>query len=154
FPCVASRSLRRGSAAVLLTNDDGALPLRGERLATEAVLIGELARTSRYQGSGSSQVSPTQLESILDSLTELGLQVPFAPGYRLAEADVEGAAAAGESRTDAELRAEAVEAARGKSAVLVLGLPAADESEGYDREHMEIPDSHQELLREVAEVAE
>ena len=141
-------------AAVLLKNDDGALPLRSERLATEAVLIGELARTARYQGAGSSQVNPTRLESILDSLTERGLQVPFAPGYRLAEADVEGAAAAGESRTDAELRAEAVEAARGKSAVLVLGLPAADESEGYDREHMEIPDSHQELLREVAEVAE
>src|SRR5699024_12028626 len=43
---------------------------------------------------------------------------------------------------------------RGKSGVRVLGLPAADDSEGYDREHMEIPDSHQELLREVAEVAE
>src|SRR5699024_190358 len=105
-----------------------------------------LARTARYQGAGSSQVNPTRLESILDSLTERGLQVPFAPGYRLAEAEVEGAAAAGESRTDAELRAEAVEAARGKTAVLVLGLPAADESEGYDREHMQIPDSHQELL--------
>src|SRR5699024_12478782 len=34
-------------AAVLLKNDDGALPLRSERLATEAVLIGVLARPAR-----------------------------------------------------------------------------------------------------------
>lgn len=143
-----------GQAAVLLKNDDGVLPLRSEGFAEAGVLIGELGRTARYQGAGSSQVNPTRLDSVLSTLTDRGLDVPFHPGYRLAEAEADGGAAAGETRTDAQLRAEAVAAARGKTAVLVLGLPAADESEGYDREHMAIPTSHRELLAEVAAVAD
>lgn len=134
--------------AVLLKNDDGALPLDLEGAAGAVVLIGELARTPRYQGAGSSQVNPTRLDSMVGALAERGTAVPFFPGYRLAEAEV------ADPRSDAELRAEAVTAARGATAVLVLGLPAIDESEGYDRTHLDIPASHVELLREVSAVAE
>ncbi|MFP5347326.1 MAG: glycoside hydrolase family 3 C-terminal domain-containing protein, partial [Actinomycetes bacterium] len=135
--------------AVLLKND-GVLPLDASTLTSSAVVIGEMARTPRYQGAGSSQVNPTRLVSALHALRDRGLDVPFAPGYRLAEA----AGAEGQVRSDDELRREAVELARGKTAVLFLGLPAIDESEGYDRVHMDLPDSHVALLREVAEVAE
>ncbi|SEE74382.1 glycoside hydrolase family 3 N-terminal domain-containing protein [Ruania alba] len=145
---VATRS------AVLLKNPDGVLPLAADGLAGSAVLIGELARTPRYQGAGSSQVNPTRLETILGAFAERGLDLPFAAGYRLAEAEKPGGAAESETRDDAALRAEAVFAATGKTAVLVLGLPAADESEGYDREHLDIPASHLDLLREISAVAQ
>ncbi|HZK05905.1 MAG TPA: glycoside hydrolase family 3 C-terminal domain-containing protein [Actinomycetaceae bacterium] len=137
------------AAAVLLKND-GVLPLDQATLAGSAVVVGELARTPRYQGAGSSQVNPTRLVSILDALTERGLDVPFASGYRLPEA----AGAEGQDRSDEEMRDEAVELARGRTAVVVIGLPGIDESEGYDREHLELPESHVELLREVSAVAE
>ncbi len=108
-----------------------------------------MARTPRYQGAGSSQVNPTRLESALDALRERAPEVEFAPGYVLAEA----AGQPGQDRTDEELRAEAVDLARGRTAVLFLGLPAIDESEGYDREHMDLPASHVALLRAVRAVA-
>src|SRR5215213_3055761 len=117
-------------SAVLLKNDGGVLPLRpapGSRLA----VIGEFARTPRYQGAGSSQVNPTQLDVPLDELragvgTEV--QVDFAAGFGV-----------GTTLGDDELAREAVELARGADHVLVfLGLPAADESEGFDRTHMDL----------------
>src|SRR5215204_4526788 len=70
-------------SAVLLKNDGGVLPLRpasGSRLA----VIGEFARTPRYQGAGSSQVNPTQLDVPLDELRAgVGneVQVDFAAGF-------------------------------------------------------------------------
>lgn len=149
FDAAAHHALAREVAtrtAVLLKND-GALPLPTDAAGT--VVIGEMARTPRYQGAGSSQVNPTRLESALDALRERAPEVEFAPGYVLAEA----AGQPGQDRTDEELRAEAVDLARGRTAVLFLGLPAIDESEGYDREHMDLPASHVALLRAVRAVA-
>lgn len=149
FDAAAHHALAREVAtrtAVLLKND-GALPLPTDAAGT--VVIGEMARTPRYQGAGSSQVNPTRLESALDALRERAPGLEFAPGYVLAEA----AGQPGQDRTDEELRAEAVELARGRTAVLFLGLPAIDESEGYDREHMDLPASHVALLRAVRAVA-
>lgn len=136
-------------AAVLLVNT-GVLPLAASTIEDSAVVIGEMARTPRYQGAGSSQVNPTRLVSLLDALAERGLDVPFAPGYRLAEAEGQP----GQDASDEDLRAAAVELATDKTAIVFLGLPAADESEGYDRTHINLPDTHVALLREVAEVAE
>ncbi|WP_278236080.1 glycoside hydrolase family 3 C-terminal domain-containing protein [Isoptericola sp. AK164] len=134
--------------AVLLKNDGDVLPL-DPSAAADLVVVGEMARTPRYQGAGSSQVNPTRLVSALDAFAERGLDVPFHPGYVLAEA----AGKPGQDRTDAELRAEAVAAADGRTAVVFAGLPAVDESEGYDREHMDLPAAHLALVREVAAVA-
>ncbi len=152
FDPVAHHALAREVAtrsAVLLKND-GVLPLDPTTVPGSVVVIGEMARTPRYQGAGSSQVNPTRLVSALDALAERGLEVPFAPGYPLAEA----ARCPGQDRSATELRQQATELAADRTAVLFLGLPAAEESEGYDREHLELPDSHLRLLREVAAVAE
>ncbi len=51
--------------AVLLKNDDGILPLRPAAGDTVAV-IGEFARTPRFQGAGSSQVNPTRVDIPID----------------------------------------------------------------------------------------
>ena len=60
---------RRAAAesAVLLVND-GTLPLNLQTTQRLAV-IGELARTPRYQGAGSSAVNPTRVVSGLEALT-------------------------------------------------------------------------------------
>lgn len=117
--------------AVLLKNEDGILPLRAQDVA----LIGEMARTMRYQGAGSSHINPTRLTSLCDALP----QAPFTAGC-----DVRG------NVTDESL-AEAAEAARAaKIAVVCAGLPDICESEGFDRETLAMPEGHVRLIETVA----
>lgn len=134
--------VRRAAAAsaVLLTNSGGILPLSPETGGKLAV-IGEFARTPRFQGGGSSHVTPTRIENALDEITALVAgrrEVVFAPGFSLA----------GEAFV-----AEAVEAARDAAeVVLFLGVPEDEESEGFDRRHLDLPAAQLEVLRAVAEV--
>ncbi|MGH3590726.1 MAG: glycoside hydrolase family 3 C-terminal domain-containing protein, partial [Pseudonocardiaceae bacterium] len=131
-------------AIVLLKNEDAALPIVGTGLTVG--VIGEFARTPRYQGAGSSQVNPTRLDNALDALIERaqnhGSRVAFAPGYTLDE---------DESTT--ALIEDAVAVARSADvALLFVGLLACDESEGYDREHLDLPRAHLWLINAVAAV--
>ena len=125
--------------AVLLKNEDGTLPLKpGARVA----VIGDFAKTPRYQGAGSSHIEPTKLECGLDALRAEGVNViGFAPGFRRS---------GGESR---RLREQACKLAGRADAVLMwLGLDEGSEAEGVDRQHMRIPENQIRLLREVSEV--
>ena len=125
--------------AVLLKNEDGILPLRpGARIA----VIGDFAKTPRYQGAGSSHIEPTKLECGLDALRAEGVNViGFAPGFRRS---------GGESR---RLREQACKLAESADAVLMwLGLDEGSEAEGVDRQHMRIAENQIRLLREVSEV--
>ncbi len=142
----AHHALARAAArecAVLLTND-GLLPLDLPPGTTLAV-IGEFARTPRFQGAGSSQVNPTRVDVALDELragVPDGVEVVFAAGFGLAA-----------EQDDETLADEAVAlAGRADVAVLFLGLPARDESEGFDRTHMDLPDHQVALLERVAQV--
>ena len=132
------------AGAVLLKNDpvDGRplLPLTSDE---DVLVVGELARTPRYQGAGSSQVNPTRLDDALTALrAATGRDVAFAPGYTLD----------GNTFDDLRLRTQAVETARGVgTVVLFLGLPPAEESEGYDRERLDLPANQVRLLAAVAE---
>jgi beta-glucosidase len=136
---------RRAAAecAVLLKNEDGLLPLHPVAGDTVAV-IGEFARTPRYQGSGSSQVNPTRVDVALDELRAAvpdGVHVPFAAGFGIDAEDDDEAPAE-----------EAVAlAARADTVVVFLGLPAADESEGFDRAHIDVPANQTALLARIAE---
>jgi beta-glucosidase len=140
---------RRAAAesAVLLKNDGGVLPLTPAAGASVAV-IGEFARTPRYQGAGSSQVNPTRLDLPLDELRDglgEGIDVRFAAGFVIAEGE-----AAEKQET---LRAEAVALASECDHVVVfLGLPAAAESEGFDRTHIKLPANQLSLVDALAEL--
>lgn len=148
FDIDAHHRLARAAAAegaVLLKNDRGALPLRlddGHRLA----VIGEFARTPRYQGAGSSQVNPTRVDDALEALraaVPAGTKIDFAEGYRLDVADPDA--------VPADLVAEAVACARGADAVVVFaGLPASYESEGFDRTDLALPDEQLRLIEALA----
>ncbi len=122
---------------VLLKNDDAILPVAKD---AKIAVIGEFARTPRYQGGGSSHITPTKMTSFLDTLAARGVDAAFAPGFTL---DLEPA--------DRTLEAEAVETAKNADVVLMfLGLPEAAESEGFDRETLDIPAKQVELLNAVA----
>ncbi|MDR2566075.1 MAG: glycoside hydrolase family 3 C-terminal domain-containing protein [Bifidobacteriaceae bacterium] len=135
---------RRAAAqsAVLLKNEGGLLPLDPASGGTIAV-IGDFARSPRYQGSGSSAVNPTRLDNALDAIVDLvddRREVVFARGF-LAE----------EEAGDRRLVDQAVAAASSAEAVvLFLGLPPSYESEGYDRADTSLPAPQLELLGEVA----
>lgn len=124
-------------SAVLLKNENGALPIKREQ---KIAVIGMLAKKLRYQGSGSSHIDPPKTVSFTDALDGWGQPYAFAPGYSLK----------GDGYR-AKLIRQACETAKGKDAVLVfVGLIDAYESEGFDRPHMKLPESHNILLRELA----
>jgi beta-glucosidase len=141
FDADAHHRLARAAAAesiVLLKNDYGVLPLPP---TSRIAVIGEFARTPRFQGAGSSQVIPTKVENALDELTAAFADVRFAAGYGV-----------GTTADDDALRAEAVEAARAaETVVMLIGLPGADESEGFDRTHMNLPANQIATLHAVAD---
>jgi len=131
---------RRAAAAsaVLLTND-GVLPLAP---AGTIAVIGAFATEPRYQGAGSSQVTPTRLDTLLDALrAEVGgrATVTHAAGYEAANA---------RERPDLVDEAARV-AAAADVAVVLVGLPASFESEGFDRRHMRLPAQHDRLVEAV-----
>ncbi|OAN43285.1 glycoside hydrolase family 3 C-terminal domain-containing protein [Microbacterium sp. H83] len=133
-----------GRSIVLLKNDGALLPLSADR--TVAV-IGAFATEPRYQGAGSSLINPTRLDLALDEMRALGGDVAYAPGFA-----VEGGAIAASGRSADELRDEAVAAAAAADvAVVFLGLPAAEESEGFDREHIDLPAAQLAVLDAVLE---
>jgi beta-glucosidase len=133
------QSLAREAACdsmVLLRNEGDLLPIGTNQ---SIAVIGEFARTPRFQGSGSSQVNPTRVDAALPSLEALA-PVEFAAGYTL------------DGRGDPEpLIEEAVRvASRADTVLLFVGLTPAEESEGFDRTHIDLPPVQQRLIRHVA----
>src|SRR5258708_1776431 len=143
FNVDAHHALARKAAAesmVLLKNDNNVLPLDAQQLTSVAV-IGGFARVPRYQGSGSSQVFPTHLDNPYDELQRwLGdrVSVTYAEGYTDSD------------EIDEELLADAAAQAKAASvAIVFVGLPNSYESEGIDRLHLSLPETHNRLIGEV-----
>lgn len=123
-------------SAVLLKNDQLILPLSAD---ANIAVIGAFARKPRYQGTGSSQVNPAQLDNVWDALTQVAANITYAPGYDPRE-----------SKADQALINEAVAAAGDADVALVFaGLPNIYESEGFDRGHLDLPDQHNALIKAV-----
>lgn len=124
--------------AVLLKND-GILPLRSGSVA----VIGDFAKTPRYQGSGSSLVNSTRVDNALDALRAEGVRiVGFEPGYHR-----------GGGRSS-RLCAKACELAmRAETVLLFLGLDEGGEAEGIDRSDMRLPENQLELLTVLSAVS-
>ena len=129
-------------SAVLLKNES-VLPLKNYR---DCCVVGEFARTPRYQGAGSSHVTPHRLVSFLDALSERNenVKVPFANGYDLDSVWTDG---------DVDSFVEAIDlASKCKNVILFMGLPSDAESEGLDRSNMHLPEEQLRLFDEIYEV--
>lgn len=132
--CAAAQSI------VLLKNDGKILPLAKDK--TVAV-IGDFAKTPRYQGAGSSLVNPTkEPENILDLIANYPVNyLDYARGY------------VRNKKTAARLLEEAKELAKRADIVLLcVGLDEISESEGLDRTHMRMPQAQIELIEKVSAV--
>ena len=124
--------------AVLLKNEDSALPIRRESVA----VIGDFAGKPRYQGAGSSRINPSMLENGLDALKACGANVVgYALGFRR------------DGRLDKLLLRQACNlAARADKVLLWLGLDEGGEAEGVDRTQMELPENQITLLDALVKV--
>jgi len=119
--------------AVLLKNEDNILPLKKD---AKIAVIGAMAKNMRYQGAGSSHVTPTKLSQPLD----------FLPGAVYAE----GCDDRGDT-TDVLLHEVSEKAKSADIAVVFAGLPDRYESEGFDRADMKMPEGHIRMIETAAE---
>jgi beta-glucosidase len=148
-----------GRAIVLLKNDGALLPLpaavdsagSSPQSVRSIAVLGEFARTPRYQGGGSSQITPTMLDDALTEITAAtSATVRFAPGYRV-DGPASHSTAAGEDAAGTDLLDAAVELARTSDVALVFA-GSAFETEGADRDGIDLPAAHRELIERVAAV--
>ena len=127
---------------VLLKNEENILPLAEN---TKVLVVGDFAKTPRYQGAGSSLVNPSKKpESILEVIDTSGLQmVGFAQGYERNE------------KRDIQLIESALNKVKDADVVLIFaGLDEIGEAEGLDRTHMKMPEAQNALIEAIAEMHE
>ena len=122
---------------VLLKNDNNLLPLDKSK---KIGIIGDFAKTPRYQGAGSSMVNPKNLETTMDAVKSYSLDViGFAQGFKRGK------------KINAHLEQEAVSLAEKSDVVLLyVGLDEILESEGMDRAHTQIPQNQLSLINVLA----
>ena len=134
FDAEKSRDVARRVAAegqVLLKNN-GVLPLG---TSAQVALIGAFAEQPRYQGVGSSHINARRVSTLAQT----------APGWTYAQGyDPVTGESSGELLREAETAARAADVA-----VVVVGLPEALESEGFDRADMGLPRGMNELVERV-----
>ncbi|MFV0466658.1 MAG: glycoside hydrolase family 3 C-terminal domain-containing protein [Lachnospiraceae bacterium] len=124
--------------AVLLRNKKQILPLKEEQ---KVAFIGGFVEKPRSQGSGSSHINSAKLPTIKDCI-ENRVNITYAKGFSLDEDTV-----------NEEWMKEAVELAKASDvAVVFAGLPNRFETEGMDREHMDIPNNQNKLIKELTKV--
>lgn len=126
--------------AILLKNN-GTLPLKP---SASLAIIGDFARSPRFQGGGSSHVNAVRTESFLDAL----------PAFTDAEVILAAGFSNDEDGDENKLREDAVRAAsRADVTVIFAGLSEREESEGFDRKTIDLPTSQIVLIQEVAAAA-
>ena len=137
----AQHTLARRAAAestVLLKNEGSLLPFVDSRKSI--ALIGEFAKHPRYQGAGSSLVTTTKLDTAYDAYIErTDLSIPYAQGYDVLD----------DTPNQAMINEAVALSKTVDFVVLMVGLTDAYESEGFDREHLDLPKSHHALIEAV-----
>jgi beta-glucosidase len=132
-----------GECIVLLKNKDNILPLPVTKVKQLAV-IGAFAKNPRFEGSGSSKVTPTMIDIPFTEIKKLlskNTHVSYAAGYT------------SEANTSSALIEEAkANAKKAEIAIIFAGLPDVYEAEGVDRSNMKMPEGHNRLIEEVAKV--
>lgn len=124
---------------VLLKNEQSLLPLQTNKTIG---VIGDFAQIPRYQGAGSSVVNTTQLETINNVIKDYPLNViGFEQGYLRS------------GKEDVQLLEAAVALAKSVDVpIVMIGLTEITESEGMDREHMNLDSNQITLIEKISEV--
>lgn len=121
---------------ILLQNQKNELPIQHD---DKVAVIGELAARPRYQGSGSSRVNAHHVVTPLEAMPE---NAQYAQGYSL---DAEG--------TNLDLIKSAILLAKESDKVIYfMGFPESMESEGFDKESIDLPQNQIALLDKLVNV--
>ncbi|MCW1966561.1 MAG: glycoside hydrolase family 3 C-terminal domain-containing protein [Anaerolineae bacterium] len=140
FDIAAHHALARQIAAdgMVLLKNNGLLPLAQPQ---HIAIIGKAAQTPQYQGGGSSNVNPTQVEIPYVELQKLAdhAELAFAEGYLSSD---EFAPSLIEQATQVAASADV--------AVIIIALPTSKESEGYDRPDMDLTQQQLALINAVS----
>lgn len=123
---------------VLLKNHD-ILPLHKDE---KVLVVGGFIDHIRYQGAGSSHINPTHLEQVKDVISSYSSTISCMKGYTLDH----------EKLDDEEVTLVLEQAKHVDKIIYLFGLPEAEEAEGYDREHLNIPLKQIHLLEKIHQV--
>lgn len=126
-------------SAVLLKNDNNILPIKGNK---KLAVIGQMAKMPRYQGSGSSLINPLRIDNAYDTLKSNNIDFEYADGYSSRDDSVDNNRI--KEACDIAKRADIV--------VIFAGLTVFYESEGFDREHMRLPENQNVLIKKISQV--
>ncbi len=127
-----------GECIVLLKNENRALPVKSDEFT---LFVGGFAKTPRFQGGGSSHVNSANTDSVLAAV-QYNSKVIYEEGF-----------SAFDDMYDERKFYRAVEASRDVDKVVVFaGLPDSYESEGYDRDHMNLPQVQNDLIDAITKV--
>ncbi len=121
---------------VLLKNEGDILPLKKDDVVC---VIGDFANEARYQGAGSSKVNCTKLDKFVDLADKFKFNyLGFAQGFNRY------------GKKDKKLEEEAITLAK-KANIIVyfMGLDEVTESEGLDRETINLPQNQIDLLKKL-----
>ncbi|MDR1029055.1 MAG: glycoside hydrolase family 3 C-terminal domain-containing protein [Clostridiales Family XIII bacterium] len=117
-----------GESMVLLKND-GALPLKqGGKL----LIVGAYAREPHFQGGGSSHVNAYRVDDALGIFEENGWETVFVPEF-----------------SDIGAMLEAMKTC--DTALVFAGTPESEESEGFDRETLDLPEAQNTAIFALCE---
>lgn len=117
---------------VLLKNEDKCLPLNPDCKNNDVLFVGEFAQNPRYEGGGSSNIKSFKVTSALDAVKQMNINVDYCKGDDIDEV--------------------LQKSKKAKTVVIFTGLPNIDESEGFDRETLDMPKSQNELIEQIANI--
>lgn len=123
---------------VLLKNDNRILPVKN---TDHLLFVGGFAKKPRFQGGGSSHINVTTSDSMLLAI-QGNSKIVYEEGF-----------SATDDIYDEKLANRAINAAKDADKVIIFaGLPDAFEGEGYDRNHMDLPECQNRIIEEISEV--
>ena len=120
-------------SAVLLKNNENTLPLNKDE---EIYIVGDLFEKMRFQGSGSSMINPTSTITPKDAFDKRNIKYVYNKGYKSSI-----------TKTNKKLFKKAIiESKKYEKIVIFAGLTDLTESEGGDRENMNIAQNQLDLI--------
>ncbi len=128
------------SEGMVLLKNDGLLPLKGHQ---HIAVIGRSAEEAHFQGGGSSHINPTKVAVPFKELQARAgnAELTYAEGYPA------------DNSFRQDLIDQAVTLARSADvAVLYIALPTFKESEGYDRNDLDLTEQQVALIKAVSKV--
>ena len=126
--------------SIVLLKNNGLLPLSNK---SKIAVIGEFAEKPRFQGGGSSHINTKTVVSAISAFQKSGVPFDYAKGFFIETK--------GKSEAESEaLQKEALSLAEKNDVIVVFaGLPDSYECEGYDREHLNLPENQNILIEKL-----